>query len=326
MDNIYKNQRIKIAILFLVFNRPDSTEKVFQMIRKVKPPRLYVAADGARIGKKGEEEKIADVRKIATKVDWPCEVKTLFRDKNLGCKTAVSEGITWFFKNEEQGIILEDDCLPHLDFFHYCENLLNHYAKQDRIICITGVNFQDEQKRGDGSYYFSKFNHCWGWASWRRAWNKYQNDLTFWPKWSRSNYWNKHTPDKVERKFWTKIFDKVYKNKIDTWDYSWMGSAWFNDGITVTPNVNLVSNIGFGINSTHTKDKSNKAANIPTKEIGTIKHPSSINVDYEADRWTFDHHYGGKNLRFPHSWIVFPVRLLRYLYRKFKAFKKSNIV
>ena len=121
MYNNLKTSKIKTAILFLVFNRPDTTTKVFQMIRQAKPPRLYIAADGPRKNKEGEEEKIAKVRAIVNNIDWPCEVKTLFRDKNLGCKKAISEAITWFFKNEDQGIILEDDCLPHLDFFSYCE-------------------------------------------------------------------------------------------------------------------------------------------------------------------------------------------------------------
>ena len=316
-----KTSKIKTAILFLVFNRPKITREVFQMIRKAKPPRLYVAGDGARNNKDGEEEQIAKVRKIATNVDWPCDVKTLFRDKNLGCKKAVSEAITWFFENEEKGIILEDDCLPHLDFFNFCENLLDYYDKDEKIICITGVNFQNGKIRGDGSYYFSKFNHCWGWASWKRAWQKYQKDILFWPTWSKSDEWLKHTPDNVEQKFWKKIFDQVYAGKIDTWDYQWTASSWYQNGLTITPNVNLVSNIGFGDNSTHTKDKNDKAANIPTKEIGIFKHPKVVQRNIEADNWTFDYHYGGKNSRFPSNLFNFPGRALRYIYRKFKKFE-----
>ena len=322
MYNNFKISKIKTAVLFLVFNRPDTTTKVFQMIRQAKPPRLYVAADGAR--NSIEEDEIAKVREIATNVDWPCEVKTLFRDKNLGCKKAISEGITWFFENEEQGIILEDDCLPHLDFFNFCENLLDYYAEDEKVVCITGDNFQNNRRRGDASYYFSIYNHCWGWATWKRAWKHYQVDLTFWPTWSKSDSWLRHTPDKIERRFWKKIFNQVRAGKIDTWDYQWAGSAWYQNGLTATPNVNLVSNIGFGINSTHTKDINHKAANIPSKEIGILKHPKMVMRNIEADKWTFDHHYGGKNLRFPYNWIIFPNRVLRYFYRKLKKINENN--
>ena len=156
---------LKTAVLFLVFNRPVTTMQVFEKIRQIKPQRLYVASDGPREGYNGEIEKVAKVREIATKVDWPCELRTLFRDNNLGCKKGVSTAITWFFEHEEQGIILEDDCVPHLDFFTYCENLLNFYSEEKKISVITGDNFQNGKWHGDGSYYFSKSNHYWGWAS-----------------------------------------------------------------------------------------------------------------------------------------------------------------
>jgi hypothetical protein len=321
MYNNFKTSKIRTAVLFLVFNRPDTTTKVFQMIRQAKPPRLYVAADGARNNKEGEEEEIAKVREIATKVDWPCDVKTLFRDKNLGCKKAISDAITWFFEYEEQGIILEDDCLPHLDFFNFCENLLDYYSKDEKVTSITGDNFQNGQRRGDASYYFSIYNHCWGWATWKRAWKHYQVDLSFWPTWSKSDAWLKHTPDKTERKFWNFLFNQVRAGKIDTWDYQWTGSAWYQNGLTATPNVNLVSNIGFGANSTHTKDANQKAANMPSKEIGILKHPKMVMRNVEADRLVFDYHYGGKKFRFPYNWIIFPSRVLRYFYRMFKKLK-----
>lgn len=317
MYNNFKISKIKTAVLFLVFNRPDTTTKVFQMIRQAKPPRLYVAADGARNSKEGEEGEIAKVREIATNVDWPCEVKTLFRDKNLGCKKAISEAITWFFENEEQGIILEDDCLPHLDFFHFCENLLDYYAEDEKVICITGDNFQNNQRRGDASYYFSKYNHLWGWATWRRAWQYYKGDISFWPEWSKSDKWQNHTPDKVERNYWERTFERVRAAEIDTWCYSWTCSVWYKNGLTATPNVNLVSNIGFGPDATHTKEN-DKASIIPSKEIGVIKHPNIVQRNSDADRWTFDYHYYGKNLRFPYNWIIFPIRVLRYFYRKIK--------
>ena len=309
---------MKTAILFLVFNRPDTTKVVFEKIRQAKPLRLYVSGDGARYGFKGEKEKIKKVREIATKVDWPCELKTFFRDKNLGCKQGVSSGIDWFFDNEEQGIILEDDCVPHLDFFTFCENMLNKFAKDERISVITGNNFQNNKIRGDGSYYFSKYNHCWGWASWKRAWKYYNGDLKFWTEWRASKDWFNYMPNKYERKYWEKIFDLVYEKKIDSWAYPWLASVWYKEGLTVTPNVNLVSNIGFGEDATHTKIKNDKNANMKTSSLKQLKHPTIIKKDIKADNYTFNNHFEGNYIFFPFNIFVFPHRVLNYIFRYFK--------
>ena len=166
-------------ILFLIFNRPDTTKRVFESIRSIKPAKLYIAADGDRKDKVGEDLLCKDTRSIIDLIDWECEIKTLFRPENLGCKIAVSSAIDWFFENEEQGIILEDDCLPNESFYIYCETLLNYYAFNERIMHISGNNFQDGMMRGNGSYYFSNYNHIWGWASWKRAWKAYNVDLSF---------------------------------------------------------------------------------------------------------------------------------------------------
>jgi hypothetical protein len=317
-----QNNSLNTAVLFLVYNRPDNTKQVFESIRQAKPPRLYIAADGAKDGKPSDAERVKEVRKISTAVDWPCEVKTFFRDKNLGCKEACSQAIDWFFEQEEQGIILEDDCVPHLDFFAFCENLLDHYCNDERISVISGDNFQNMKWRGDASYYFSKYTHIWGWATWRRAWKHYQGDMNFWPDWKISNDWKKYKSDKVERKYWQKIFDRCYAGQIDTWDYPWMASIWYKKGLTAIPNVNLVSNIGFGEDATHTKDKSNKFSKIPTSKISHIIHPSQVIINIEADKFIFDNICGGKFLRFPFNWFFFPRRVFNYILRKIITYKK----
>lgn len=310
--------QLKTAVLFLVFNRPDITAQVFQVIRNAKPARLYVAADGPRANREGEVEKCAKVREIVTAVDWSCEVKTLFREGNLGCKHAVSGGITWFFEHEEQGIILEDDCLPHLDFFRFCEELLERYVDDERISVITGNNFQDGQRRGDASYYFSKYNHCWGWASWRRAWKHYQGNLPFWPDWSPSNEWLAINPDPVERRYWTKIFEAVRAGKIDSWAYPWTGSVWYHGGLTATPNVNLVANIGFGADATHTASADSPLAGMATHKLANLTHTNMVQQDMAADRYVFDHVFGGLQLRFPHFLYSFPRRVAGKLFRMIK--------
>jgi hypothetical protein len=296
---------INTAVLLLVFNRPSTTRQVFEAIRHALPPRLYIAADGPRSSNLGEAERCAEVRRIAMAVDWPCEVKTLFRDENLGCRRSVSGGITWFFEHEERGIILEDDCLPHPDFFWFCEELLERYSDEERVSVITGNNFQEGQKRGDASYYFSKYNHCWGWASWRRSWQYYQGDLPFWPAWSSAPEWQAIHPDPVERRYWTKIFEIVRAGKIDSWAYPWTGSIWHQKGLTITPNVNLVSNIGFGPDSTHTASPDSPQANMDTHSVGTMVHPTRIVQDVAADAYVFDYAFGGRNLRFPRSVLRF---------------------
>ena len=316
----FQNKKLKTAVLFLVFNKPDTTKQVFEAIRRAKPPRLYVAADGPREGKLGEVERVEEVRIIATAVDWPCEVKTLFSDINLGCKKGPSEAITWFFENEEQGIILEDDCVPHLDFFSFCENLLDHYFSDETIFVITGNNFQKGKCRGDASYYFSKYSHNWGWATWRRAWNYYQEDIKFWPEWSNSKAFFKYLPDKVERKYWKKIFDLVYAKKLESaWDYPWMANIWYKNGLTVAPNVNLVSNIGFGENATHTHDKNSRFSNMSTMELSNIMHPKQVIIDIEADRFAFDNVFGGKYKSFPYNWFMLPYRIFNYIFKKIIA-------
>lgn len=284
------------AVLFLTFNRHDTTERVFAEIAKVQPPRLYITSDGPRESVSGEAEKVASVRNyLLSNITWDCEVKTLFREKNLGCKYAVSGAINWFFEHEEMGIILEDDCLPDQSFFPYCEELLEKYKDDKRIWHISGDNFQNGFKRGDGDYYFSKYNHIWGWATWRDRWAEYDVEMT-------TLEYNIQTIKDIaynnnEFKYWMKSFTAVQKAKINTWDYPYTFSMWLNNGLAVLPNVNLISNIGFGEDSTHTADSNNPYANIPTQIVRTpLNHPTTIKIDKEADYKTYSEHYRPLNI------------------------------
>ena len=308
-------------VLFLVFNRPDTATQVFEKIRQAKPYRLYIASDGPRAGH-DDEEKITKVREIATRVDWPCEVKTLFRDRNLGCAHGCSNAISWFFEHEEQGIILEDDCVPHLDFFSFCENLLNRYAEDEKVSVISGNNYQKGKWRGDASYYFSKYPHIWGWATWRRAWRYYQSDISFWSKWKKSDAWLNFTPDKVERRYWEYIFKRVQDGRINSWAYYWVANVWHKGGLTAIPNVNLVRNIGFGEDATHTKTlnehESIIVSSLPFKKI---IHPKIIQINKDADIYDFEWTFGGRNSRFPRSWILLPKRIF-YFFKNYQAQKK----
>lgn len=307
---------LNTAVLFLVYNRPDTTIRVFESIRSVRPPRLYVAADGPRPSRSGEVENVALVRKIATNVDWPCEFKTLYREHNLGCKKAVSSAIDWFFEHEEEGIILEDDCLPHTDFYFFCEKLLNYYRDEQSVAVITGDNFQSGRIRGIGSFYFSKYNHCWGWATWRRAWAVYDGNLRFWQQWKESEGWRAVCPDRVERRYWEAIFDQVCLGRIDSWAYPWTASVWHSGGLTATPNVNLVSNIGFGQDATHTHDAETQHANLPVFGLMNITFPINVVQDEAADRYVFDFVFGGCRMRMPNKIFFKILSVLRLV--KFK--------
>lgn len=255
------------AVLFLVFNRLDSSKKVFQAIRKAKPPRLYIAADGARAGREGEAEKVEELRNyLVSSVDWPCEVKTLFRDKNLGCKYAVSGAISWFFDQEERGIILEDDCLPSQSFFGYCESLLNKYNNDESVFLISGDGRSTQNVNIINDYSFVKYPMIWGWASWARVWKQYDPELSDWPA-AKSELIPRVSTNKATRRFWLITFESMFNKKIDTWDYQFVFLLLKNSAKCIVPRVNLITNIGFGEAATHTHDAGSKSANLPRFEI-----------------------------------------------------------
>jgi hypothetical protein len=301
-------------ILFIVFNRPIHTQKVFEKIRYIKPKKLYIAIDGPRKKNKFDNEKIKKVLKIFENIDWDCKVLFLKRKKNLGCKVAVSEAIDWFFNNENKGIILEDDCVPSPDFFIFCQELLIKYENNLDVYMITGDNFQDGIVRGEGSYYFSKLTHVWGWATWKRAWSKYDIDISFWPEFKKSSEFKKIFDIKLATNYFSSIFDAVYKKKIDTWDYQWNACVWFNKGVSITPNKNLVTNIGFGPEATHTKDiKEKYKASRKYHKILPLKHLDQLVRDKKADEYVFFNSLGGSERT-----------LLKRLIRKIKLIFEIN--
>ena len=274
---------MKTPVLFLIFNRLDTTKKVFESIRAAKIPKLYIASDGHRPEKIGEQNIVHEVRNyILDNIDWECETYTLFRDENLGCKEAVSSAITWFFENEDQGIILEDDCLPDNSFLKFCEDLLDYYKDDKRIWHIGGTNPIDKNKESS-EYYFSNYNRIWGWATWRRAWQFYDKDIKEWPKLKKSKILYSLLNAREARTY-EKILDEVYNGKIDTWDYQWF-LARLLQGKAIIPKVNLISNIGFGEDATHTLNAESKLANLVRGKMKfPITHPYSFITDIQRDK------------------------------------------
>jgi hypothetical protein len=278
---------MRSPVLFLVFNRPERTAQVFAAIRAAKPPRLYVAADGTRPDRPGEAQRCEETRRVATAVDWPCEVKTLFREHNLGCKRAVAGALDWFFECEEEGVILEDDCVPDLSFFRFCDDLLERYRTDERVALISGDNFQFGRVHGDSSYYFSRYAHIWGWASWRRTWRHYDRDIKSWPAFRDGGGLEKvfaTSPRQVG--YWRRHLDAVHRGKIDTWDYQVNFMVWAQRMMTVMPQKNLVRNIGFGTDATHTTEPS-KFADMRAEQLDfPLRHPSSYDTCSIADDYT----------------------------------------
>ncbi|WP_157665415.1 glycosyltransferase family 2 protein [Cyanobium sp. NIES-981] len=274
--------------------------QVIDAIRPVAPCRLFVACDGPNPERPGEAEKVAATRTvIEEEIDWPCEMQQLYSDSNQGCRLGVSRAITWFFEQVEEGIILEDDCVPHPDFFPYCTELLERYRHDTRVWCISGNNFQNGRWRGDGSYYFSRYNHCWGWATWRHCWSHYDRELLHWPSLKASGLLGSIFENSREAKYWTRIWDRLlHEGKPDTWDYQWTLTCLMNGGITALPNRNLVTNIGFAMDACHTTTAPSSAMPLSNFVNATspsglfpLRHPGFTLQDKSADAYTYKHHF-----------------------------------
>lgn len=284
--------QLDTPVLFIIFNRPDTAVQAFERIKAVRPRRLFIAADGPRPEKPGEADLCQQTRDAITQmIDWECHVQTLFRGENLGCRRAVSGAIDWFFENVEAGIILEDDCVADPSFFTFCQELLNYYDADDRVMMISGDNFQGGIKRGDASYYFTRFPHIWGWASWRRAWEKYDVNMGSFSEFKRQNVIADTLTNPAAQQFWLQNFKLVAEKGLDTWDFQWVYAVLCNNGMCIMPNENLVSNIGFNEQATHTKTI-DKFSELGTGKITEIKHPEFLAINEDADNYTLEHVFG----------------------------------
>lgn len=277
------NWQLKTPVAFFVFKRPDTTQKVFEQIRRAKPPKLLVVADGHRPDKVGEAEQCAATRAIIDLVDWDCEVLTNYSEVNLGCKRCVAEGLDWVFSQVEEAIILEDDCLPHPSFFQFCEELLIKYRDDERVVNISGTNLLSKWKAHTQSYSFSNYFHCWGWATWRRVWQYYDVEMKLW---SQPRYQEKvRNILACDRQYFNRKrhLDHAHAGEIDSWDYQFFFLCLARSGLSIRPAVNLISNIGFTVDSTHTVKPDNRS-NLPTTEMSfPLRHPLDIVADRDRD-------------------------------------------
>lgn len=289
-----------IPVLLIIFNRPSKVKRLVDALASVRPNNIYILADGPRVDRPDEVNLCAEARRIATEVPWPCTIHTHFKETNVGLSENIGEGITWFFTQVEHGIIFEDDCIPDSSFFPFCADLLLRYKDDERIMHISGNNFQNGTPRGDGSYYFSHYSHSWGWATWRRAWQYYPEAVANLKKMNDCEEIIGELPfSKAAKKFWIK---NLRNNPI--WDSVWMYTTWYKKALCILPNQTLVSNIGFGTDATNTKELSSQSDLKPIP-LTTILHPSTKEVNEEADNYTFK--------------TVFYVPLWRKIWRKFSG-------
>ena len=291
MSGFDSTARLGVPVLLIIFNRPDTTKLVFEAIRRAKPPRLYIAADGPRLGVATDVDRCREARSIVNDVDWDCEVRKLFRQRNLNCGVAPSSAFTWFFEHEQEGIILEDDCVPSQSFFWYCQELLERYRNDSRVMHIGGNNFLNGwQKDRDYSYYFSKSGHVWGWATWRRAWKYFDYNIRLYRKVKEHNYFSNYFLNWIEKRYRLAKFDKTVEEnqRVDGWDYQWDFARYIHSGLAIVPNVNLVKNVGFGEIATHTKNIYSHSSNVQPEEIALpLHHPPFVVRDVESERRYF---------------------------------------
>lgn len=274
-------------ILLITFNRPDHVYQVLTEIRKQQPEQLYVCQDGARDDNPIDAERVGQVRQVIQElVDWPCELHTLYQEKNLGCGPGPAAGIGWFFEHVDMGIILEDDTVPHPDFFEYASTLLEKYKNDNSVRAIGSMNV-DTQKWGDGSYYFSMMNrNLCAWATWRRAWQAFDLRLLDVSKCRMQRVLRKYGCTAIEREYWCDRLSEIQKDGCNnaSWDMQFFMSIWLNSGKGIIPNVNISSNIGTVGEATHQMAAGNIIDNVPTHPILPLVHPSTTDIQKEADR------------------------------------------
>jgi hypothetical protein len=281
-------------VLLTVFNRPDETRQVLASLKQVQPHKILIAADGPRSGRAEDIALCGEVRRLVTElIDWPAEVFTDFSTHNLGLRRRMASAITWALKISDRIIVLEDDCVPDPSFFRFCTELLEYYQSDHRVGVITGDNFQADGFDCNASYYFSRYPHCWGWATWRRAWDLYDDAMSDWPEVRQSAWIDELFPNPLEALYWKRIFDDTYACKVQSWAYRWTYTCWRQAMYTATPAKNLVTNVGTGPSATNTRDaERNKHGQAAGRLDFPLGHPLAVTHYTDADDYAQLHAFG----------------------------------
>lgn len=272
-------------VAFFIFNRPDLTRRTFAAIAQARPATLLVVADGPRASRSDDAESCRATRALIETVDWPCEVRTHFAEHNLGCRVRIASGLDWVFSQVPEAIVVEDDCLPDDSFFRFCAELLERYRDEPRVHLVSGCNLTRGKRFTSDSYYFSRFYHTWGWASWARAWRHYDLEMRRWPELRETDWVERFLPTAAMARRARHYFDETFAGRTGTWDYQWVLSGWLQNALAIVPATNLVTNTGFDARATHTGDTSTFLSNLPVAPMAfPLKHPGSIGVLEAADR------------------------------------------
>ncbi|MGI9470094.1 MAG: glycosyltransferase family 2 protein [Rubripirellula sp.] len=279
-------------IAFILFNRPRETQIAFDVIRSIRPTELFLISDAARENRELEPLAVEKTRQIVADVDWPCQVRRIYAEANMGCGKRISSGITAAFEEVDRLIVLEDDCVAHPTFFPYAECLLDRYEDDPRVMAVSGDCFHSQFQSSAASYYFSKYPHCWGWATWKRAWSLFQSHIPDWRQIILSRDFESLCHSTKERNYWLDVFERIARGRIDTWDFQWTLTCWKHQGLTALPKQNLISNIGFNSNGTHTQEATS-LANLPTFPMDIICHPDQVLRDLRADQVTDEQIFSG---------------------------------
>jgi hypothetical protein len=294
-------------ILLIHFNRPTSTAQQLSLLADVKPSRVWVVCDGARNDKPEEAAQVAQVRELLENLPWPCEAKYCFREKNLGVCANISSAITWFLSEADAGIILEDDVQPSASFFPFMDTVLKQHAEDERVMCVSGFTGRNSKYSMPGSYGFSNYFSCWGWGTWRRAWEQYDAEMeaftnpTQWQQLCRRVF-----PGMRQRLYWNMILRRVIQKTCDSWAYRFQLSIWANNGLAVTPCSNLVVNTGFGSDATNTSGLQHFDAARSEMTLPLVI-PATIEANQSIDRWIEDH-WHSKSLLVRIKWLFSKIR------------------
>jgi len=315
----------RTPIVLIAFNRPRQTAEVVRTIRAQRPARLFIIADGPRPGVETDPEKCAAVRGLVEKIDWPCQVERRFAETNLGLRRNVAEGLDWVFQQTERAIILEDDCLPHPTFFPFCEELLDRYAEDRQVAAIGGTNLEPSVKipMNDASYYFSRFCHIWGWATWRRAWQLCDHELKEWPALRQTGWLMNICGHRTSENFWRRHFDDAHAahpHGLNTWDVAWVFACWRHSMMSIVPRTNLITNIGCGAEASHIKTRT-RMSELPTTAMRfPLVHPSTARTNQTADCYVQKNFFEGITLTQRLYWklrLPLPIWAVRRVVRCF---------
>lgn len=286
--------RLTTPVVMIIFKKLDTTKRVFEKVRAAAPNKLYVISDAPRKYVEGEDEKVQEVRKyIDSHIDWDCEVIRDYAEQNMGCGKRIASGLDRVFQNEEQAIILEDDCVPHDTFFRYCQEMLEHYKDDNRVLMIGGNNPVEQLYDTKEDYIFSRVPFMWGWATWKRSWNLYDYKLSTWPQNRKNPLIAQAIPNKRARCFYTTEFEVLHQGKYDdVWDYQFMYVGIMNNMFGILPSKSHVENVGFVEDATHTYDMPDWI----NRNVTPVNFPIKYREDVIWDK-TFDEIYMEKVTR-----------------------------